>query len=181
VPVHLTLRAQRGAPSLRSTRLFTIVAAALRAVLADDFRVVHYSVLSNHLHLIAEADGAGALGRAMRALSIRLTLRMNALLGTRGRFLQDRYHAHPLRTPTEVRNAVAYVLGNFASHAHRRGEWLPEGFVDPCSSAAPVGPDGLPPAVSAPKTWLLKTCVVREPEAGYGPSAADEGEALRAA
>lgn len=108
----------------------------------------------------------------MRALSIRLTLQVNALLGTKGRFLSDRYHAHVLRTPTEARRAVAYVLGNYASHARRRGEAVPDGFVDPCSSAAPIGLDGLPPAVRPPRTWLLAGAVAREPEAAY---AADAG------
>lgn len=172
-PAHVTLRARRDAPSLRTPRPFAVVAAALRALgTREDFRVVHYSVQATHVHLVVEADRAAALGVAMRALSIRLTLRMNALLGTTGRFLSDRYHAHVLRTPTEVRRAVAYVVGNHASHARRRGEVVPDGFVDPCSSAAPIGLDGLPPAVRPPRTWLLASAVVREPEAEYGPGAA---------
>jgi hypothetical protein len=91
----------------------------------------------------------------MRALSIGLSRRLNALMGTCGRVLEDRYHAHVLATPAEARNAVAYVLGNFASHAARRGERVEPGFVDPYSSAARLGPDGLPPPVSPPRTWLL--------------------------
>jgi REP element-mobilizing transposase RayT len=167
--VHVTLRARAGVPSLRFSRSFGVVTAALRGLRGrDDFRVVHYSVLANHLHLIVETEGPEALGRAMRALSIRLSRRLNALRGARGRALEDRYHAHPLRTPTEVRRAVAYVLGNFASHARRRGDYVPEDFVDPCSSAAPVGLDGLPPAVDPPHTWLLaKGGGVREPDVRY--------------
>lgn len=165
----MTLRARRGAPSLRSPRAFAIVAAAFRGLEPrDDFRLVHYSVQASHAHLVVEADGAAALGGAMRALSIRLTRRMNALLATRGRFLQDRYHLHVLRTPVETRRAVAYVLGNYASHARRRGEPVPDGFVDPCSSAAPTGLDGLPPAVKPARTWLLANAVARELVAAYG-------------
>lgn len=72
-----------------------------------------------------------------------------------------------LRTPAEVRPAVAYVAGNHASHTRRRGERLVPGFVDPCSSAAERGPDGLPPPVSAPRSWLLRSggVVAGEPEA----------------
>ena len=44
------------------------------------------------------------------------------MMGRKGPVLQDRYHAHVLRTPAEVRNALRYVLGNFESHAERRGE-----------------------------------------------------------
>ncbi len=170
----MTLRARNGIPNLRAPRFYAVVAGALRALgTREDFRVVHFSLQTTHLHLIVETDGAAALGNAMRALSIRLSRRLNALLGTRGRVLEDRYHAHALRTPAEVRNAVAYVVGNFASHAERRGEYVPADFVDPYSSAAAVGPDGLPPPVSRPRTWLLAThgAIAREPEAVYAVAA----------
>lgn len=174
VPVHVTLRARAGIPSLRTHRMYAAVARALRGIGArDEALLVHFCVQTNHLHLILETQGAATLGRAMRALSIRLSLGTNRLLGTRGRALVDRYHAHALRTPTEVQNAVAYVLGNFASHARRRGEHVPADFVDPYSSAAPIGPDGLPPPVSPPRTWLLASggVIAREPGAVYAAAA----------
>ncbi|MEO1483786.1 MAG: hypothetical protein AAFU77_16885, partial [Myxococcota bacterium] len=47
-----------------------------------------------------------------------------------------RYHAHILKTPREVRHALAYVLNNARRHAAQRGLRLPRTFVDHCSSAA---------------------------------------------
>jgi hypothetical protein len=47
----------------------------------------------------------------------------------------ERYHARILRSPMEVRNALAYVLGNARRHAKQRGRRLAQGWVDPCSSA----------------------------------------------
>jgi putative transposase len=173
-PVHVTLRAREHVWNLRSHRCHAIVAAALRGVLGRaHFRVVHFSIQGNHLHFIAEADGAAALARGMKALSGRIAIRLNRLMGRRGAVYADRYHAHVLQTPAEVRNALTYVLGNFASHAARRGEPLPAGFVDPYSSAAAVGPDGLPPPVSRPRSWLLavRGVVAREPEALYAAAA----------
>jgi REP element-mobilizing transposase RayT len=155
-PLHVTLRMHRRVWNLRMVRCYRAIAAALRRLLVrSDFRVVHFSIQTTHLHLVVEAEGADALGHAMRALSISLSRRLNALMGTRDRVLEDRYHAHVLSTPTEVRHAVSYVVGNFASHARRRGEDVPEGFVDPYSSDAALCPDGLPPPVSPPRTWLL--------------------------
>lgn len=85
----------------------------------------------------------------------------------------DPYFAHVLSTPAEVRNAIAYVVGNFASHAERRGERIVGECSDPYSSAARRGPDGLPPPVSPPRSWLLSARgnVVREPEAVYAMAA----------
>lgn len=91
----------------------------------------------------------------MRVLSIRLSRSLNALMRTRGRVLEGRYHAHVLRTPSETRRALAYVVANFASHAARRGQPLPADYADPFSSASATCPDGLPPPVSRPRTWLL--------------------------
>lgn len=170
-PVHVTLRVREHVWHLRSHRCYAVFAAALRGVLGrPDFRVVHFSLQGDHVHLVVEADDAEALARGMRALSGRIAIGLNRLMGRRGRVFTDRYHAHVLRTPTEVRRALAYVLGNFASHALRRGEPIAVAFVDPYSSAAELGPDGEAPPVSRPETWLLRSAgmVAREAEAAYG-------------
>ncbi|HEX9243633.1 MAG TPA: hypothetical protein VF875_14410 [Anaeromyxobacter sp.] len=179
LPVHVTVRAREHVWNLRSRRGHAVIAAALRGVLGrPGFRAVHFSLLGNHLHLVVEADHARALASGMKALSGRIAIGLNRMMGRRGPVFADRYHAHVLRTPSEVRNAVAYVLGNFASHARRRGEPLEPGWVDPYSSAAPHGPDGLPPPVSEPRSWLLRSRgpvarepIAREPEAAYARAA----------
>ena len=127
-----------------------VVEAALRGATArPGFRVAHFSVQGNHLHLVVEAAGAATLAAGMKALAIRFAKGMNRLMGTQGPVLQDRYHLHVLRTPAEVRRAVAYVTGNAASHARRRGEPVAEGFRD--RFASPERPELVAPG----RTWLL--------------------------
>src|SRR4051812_5153542 len=116
-PVHVTLRAAPGLPSLRKRALRRVLFAAFGAGSERfGFRLVHFSVQSNHLHLVCEADDEGALCRGMQGLSIRIAKRLNRALGRRGRFFSDRYHARALKTPREVRNALAYVLNNARKH-----------------------------------------------------------------
>jgi len=173
-PVHVTLRAREHVWNLRSRRCHAVIAAALRGVRGrSGFRVVHFAILGNHAHLLVEADDAAALARGMKALSGRIAIGLDRLMGRSGRVFADRYHAHVLRTRAEAQRAVAYVLGNFASHAGRRGEPVGPAFVDEYSSAAPSGPDGEPPPVSAAQTWLLRSgsAVAREPAAEYGVAA----------
>ena len=130
-PLHVSVRFAAHVWNLRSERSFRIVDAALRGMRARaGFRIVHFSVQGNHLHLVVEAEGERGLANGMRALSIRLARRLNGMMSRRGPVLAARYHAHVLRTPAEVRNAVRYVLGNFASHAARRGERVSPRFVD---------------------------------------------------
>jgi hypothetical protein len=126
---------------------------------------VHYSLQADHAHLIVEADGAPALGCGMKALGSRLARAVNRTFGRRGAVLVDRYHMRVLRTPTEVRRAIAYVLLNARRHISKLGgrpDPSPRG-VDPASSGRwfdgwrrelPRAHD--PPAVAAPKSWLLR-------------------------
>jgi REP element-mobilizing transposase RayT len=134
-PLHVTLRIRDGLPTLRQKRAFVIIHAALvGGCRHGGFRVVHYSVQRNHLHLVAEAPSADALSRGVRALGIRLTRGLNPEFGERGRLFADRYHVHVLRSPLEVRNALRYVLANARRHATAdRGRHLRR-WIDPYSS-----------------------------------------------
>jgi REP element-mobilizing transposase RayT len=116
----------------------------------DGFRVVHFTVQRNHLHLIVEARDAMALARGIQAMSIRVARAINGVLGRSGKVFADRYHAHTLKTPTEVANAIAYVLGNSQVHAARRGAAVRIDAVDQLSSAANRS------YVAQPQTWLLR-------------------------
>ena len=83
-PVHITLRA--GVRSLRSQQVARLVLGALRDSNRDWFRVVHYSVQDNHVHLIVEAEGRDTLSSGVRRLMVRIARRVNRLLRRRGRF-----------------------------------------------------------------------------------------------
>ena len=150
-PVHVTIRMRPHVWSLRSQRGMSVVESArLGAAERTGFRVTHFSVQGNHVHLVVEAGSGRALTGGMKALAIRLAKGMNKLMGGRGPVLEDRHHAHVLRTPAEVRRALAYVAGNFASHARRRGEEVQDGAADRCSSGA------RPDLIGPPRSWLLR-------------------------
>jgi REP element-mobilizing transposase RayT len=106
-PIHVTVRMADHVWNLRSERSFAVIHGSVRDVRArDDFRVPEFTILGNHLHLLVEAASRRALSTGMRALTIRLARRLNAMMGRTGPVLADRYHMHVLRTPAEVRNAV---------------------------------------------------------------------------
>jgi hypothetical protein len=169
-PVHVTLRAQAGLPSLRSQRvtseLHGILARQRRRAYGGQFHVVEFSIQENHLHLIVEAVGAedahGALRAGVAGLAIAFAKRLNALLHRKGKVWGDRWHGRELATPREVRNALVYVFRNLARHGTRV---IGDGLVDPFSSATtfdgwtchvrpllPVAPWAHP----RPRTWLLE-------------------------
>jgi putative transposase len=66
--LHVTLRMRREVWNLRTHRCFRALRRAFaRGCERFGFRLVHFSVQGNHIHLIVEAPDAIALGRAMRA------------------------------------------------------------------------------------------------------------------
>jgi REP element-mobilizing transposase RayT len=143
-PVHITLRLVVGLPSLRAGRLFARVQTALAKGQARfGFRLVHYSVQSNHLHLIAEAADRRSLSRGVQGLNIRVARAINRQLERKGRVFLDRYHARALQTPRAVHFALRYVLLNARKHQRERAleglsspaEVVAPGFVDARSSA----------------------------------------------
>jgi REP element-mobilizing transposase RayT len=162
-PVHVTLRMAAWVWNLRSERSFSVIHGALEEQRRrSDVRAIEFSIQGNHLHLIVEVDGPRALANGMRALAIRLARRLNRMMGRRGPVLEDRYHAHVLRTPAEVRNALRYVRGNHASHAARWGEEVSPRWVDPYSSQRVRAPRSAQaslwaePVTRRPETWLLR-------------------------
>lgn len=121
--------------NLRGRRARRVVESAVRAGAARfETRVVQISVMGNHLHLLVEAPDHVSLSRAMKGFCVRLSVRLNRLMGQRGRAMGDRYHATLLQTPTEVRHVAHYIRSNFRKHEAQRGTTLPRGFVDPMSS-----------------------------------------------
>ena len=153
------MRVNQGLPSLRGLREF----AALRGAIVAGcervgFRLVHFSVQSNHLHLIVEGDDRTSLSRGLQGLAVRMARALNRLWKRFGSVFADRFHDRILRSPTEVWSALRYVLCN----ARKHGAWNSRSRPDPMSSApwfdgwGELAPE---PAESAPtpraRTWLL--------------------------
>ena len=183
-PLHVTVPVRRDVPRLRSYKILRAIEATFRrACERKGFRLVHYSVQDDHVHLIVEADGVAALGRGMKSIASRIAYAVNRALkrGRRGKVLRDRYHHEVLTSPRQVRNALAYVLLNARHHAAKRIAKLrkqgrpakplgPARLLDAASSArwfdgwrddarvdrSPPRLLGSEPAVAAPRTWFLR-------------------------
>lgn len=131
-----------------------IAASARSKILGSSFRILHFSVQTNHLHLVVEATDKLALSRGMRGLSTRLARAVNRVLRVHGGVWSERHHRRPLLSPREVRNAIVYVLMNAKKHGVRlagidrfsSARWF-DGFEDftPATDERPT---------VVPKTWL---------------------------
>src|SRR5438309_517411 len=116
-PVHVTWRMTNGVWNLRSRRCFTALSRAFwGGANRFGFKLVHYSVQGNHVHLLVEAQNERALSRGMCGLGVRVAKSLNRVMKRRGKVLDDRYHGHILRTPTELRRAREYLLQDARKH-----------------------------------------------------------------
>jgi putative transposase len=169
-PQHVTMRLGADTPPIASEWLMKrVIRPCIALCEKPTFRVVEFNVLSNHLHLVCEANDAMTLARGVQGLAIRLARRLNTALKRKGKFFGPRYHAVALRSPAQVRNTLRYVLLNRKHHAAADKRFF-AGWIDPYSSGAwfrgwqaPIRANGvisdlvrLEPPTKSPKTWLLR-------------------------
>ncbi len=172
-PVHVTLKLRRGLPPMRRKATY----AALRAAFAGGctggrtlaaggaFRLCHYAILNEHLHLIVEARDRAALSRGLQGLLIRIARALNKHWSRKGSVFADRHHDRILKTPRETRNALRYVLQNGKKHQAEGGEIAVPQAIDTFTSAPwfdgfrePLAVRGLEVIVrpiTESRTWLL--------------------------
>jgi hypothetical protein len=176
ITMRATEEVRKALGTLRSAAGYRAVRFALYAIIErEHFRICHVSIQSNHLHLIVEVDSKDALADGIKGFAISAAKNVNASLTDaagrrrRGKVFEDRYHQRLLKSPRQIRNALAYVLNNWRRHGEDRAH--PTRKVDPYSSGVafsgwkereglhyvnetPRGYVAL--SVSLPRTWLLR-------------------------
>jgi REP element-mobilizing transposase RayT len=173
LPVHVTLRVLPGLVSLRDFAVAAAIGASFKrlACKPERFRVVEFSLQDDHAHLVVEAQDRMALSAGVKGVSLRIAKAVNRVMGRKGQVIQERAHLQVLGTPTQARNAVAYVVGNWQKHGAPAGEII-DG-LDSRSSARwsrawrSRRPDSGPAPVSRARTWMLSGMKKLEP--GSGP------------
>jgi REP element-mobilizing transposase RayT len=167
VPLHVVLRTLPGVPRLRTNAMYGAIHGALEYALSlavGEFRIVHTSIQSNHLHFIIEAGMKESLSNGMQRVAIVAARAINRVARRSGKVFAFRYHSTRITTPRQMRNTLAYVLNNWRHHDEDRGR----DKLDRYSTAIwfrhwrGVGRFSMPkdfdPLPSAnPTSWLLTT------------------------
>jgi REP element-mobilizing transposase RayT len=97
--------------SIRNKSCLRHLKRAIQNARAHGLKILHFSLQSNHVHLLVEASDNEILTRGMRSLTVTFARRIG-----RGRIQLERYHLHVLRTLRETRHAAYYVLFNQQKH-----------------------------------------------------------------
>jgi REP element-mobilizing transposase RayT len=162
-PAHVTVKLQKGLPSLRTLDVDRVLRRSFeKGCDRFGFRLVHYSVQSDHIHLLVEAEDGRALARGMQGLLIRVAKALNKLWQHAGSVFADRFHSRLLKTSREVKNALVYLLANARKHRHKLAQVLDRFASGPWfdgwrETLRIRGLDGVPRPVALARTWLLRT------------------------
>ena len=142
-PVHVTLRVVREIGSLRKKAAYhAIRQATLTSAASGRIRIVHISIQRTHIHLLVEAKNKKLLASGLQGFQVSAAKHLNVAFGKitkgprrRGAVFVDRYHAEFVRSPTQMRHAMAYVLLNFRRHREDQAAPMSQWKVDWFSSA----------------------------------------------
>jgi putative transposase len=135
-PVHIVMSVEKDIGSLRKRDMYSALRDATIAVAKRElhdatvgyFRIIHISIQQTHIHMIVEAGDKTALSRGMQSFQISAAKHFNATVSVkrktrrRGRVFTDRFHEEIIKTPTQARNALAYVLNNWRKHRQDRDD-----------------------------------------------------------
>ena len=122
-PVLVTQRIAASCPSLRRAEVLAIFRRLVVRLADERFAVVHWSVQTNHVHLICEADNSVVLARKLGGFFAQLAKEMNRHWKRKGEVFPDRFESRVLGSPSVVRTALIYTLQNARKHGswHGRG------------------------------------------------------------
>ena len=126
-PLHLTIKLIRA--DIQNKIILKGLRYAIMRARLQGLRIIHYSLEHDHVHLYAESDNNETLGRAMKALGVTLAKRMNRHFKKAGTCYRTRYHLRILRSATEVKNVLNYILKNGIKHKRTKT------LIDPYNSA----------------------------------------------
>jgi REP element-mobilizing transposase RayT len=175
-PLHVVMRVAPSVGSLRRRKMYKAMRdATITAAMREWFRIVHVSLQRDHVHLIVEAEDKAALARGMQSFAVSAARHVNTALGDgvhrrRGRVFADRYHVEVIKTPTQARHTLKYVMNNWRKHREDQQGLAKTWLVDPFSSGIsfpdwaelegkpcmwPIREGYDPLIVRRPLTWLL--------------------------
>jgi REP element-mobilizing transposase RayT len=176
--LHVILRVVPQVGSLRRRLMYRAMReATVVAAVRERIRIVHISVQRTHVHLLVEAEDTQHLARGMQGFQVSAARNINTILGDgkyrrrRGQVFVGRYHLVVIKSPTQARHAISYVLSNFRKHGEDKEGLASTWLVDPFSSGIsfpdwqemerrdlmwPIRETYDPLTVRRPEGWLLR-------------------------
>lgn len=115
--MHMTVRRRDGLPSFRQQRVGKLLLGLIDDKNDETFQIADFSIQSNHLHFVVEANDRKTVIRKMQGFMIAFAKRLNRLLGRKkGKVWADRYFARDIESSRDMHNVLSYIFSNAKKH-----------------------------------------------------------------
>jgi REP element-mobilizing transposase RayT len=125
-PLHLTIKLKRA--QIQNKIILKNLKYSIQRGRLQGLRIIHFSLEDNHVHIYAESDNNLVLTKGMKALGVSFAKRLNKFFKSRGQVYKTRFHLRVLKSASEVKNVINYILKNGMKHKRAKS------FIDPYSS-----------------------------------------------
>lgn len=112
--LHLTVKLNKA--DIQNKSILKALRYAICRARIQGLKIIHYSLEHNHIHLYAEADNNEVLAKGMKAFGVCLVKRINKFFKTVGTVYKHRYHLRILKSASDVKNVINYILKNGIKH-----------------------------------------------------------------
>ena len=114
--LHLTIKIEKNKAGLRSKAVLALLHRAIKRARIVGLGIVHYTLEHDHIHMLVEAEDNVMLASGMQSFGICFSKGINKLKKGSGQVYKSRYHLRILKTPSEIKNVVSYILNNSVKH-----------------------------------------------------------------
>ena len=125
-PLHLTIKLNRA--QMQNKMILKHLKHSIKRGRLKGLRIIHFSLQNDHVHLYAESESNLILTQGMKALGVSFAKRINKHFKTKGQVYKTRFHLRVLRSASEAKNVINYILKNGVKHNRTKS------FIDSYSS-----------------------------------------------
>jgi REP element-mobilizing transposase RayT len=109
---------------LRDTAIARVVVNALQEFDGSRYRLFAWSVMPNHVHVLAQTIGKISLAGILHSWKSYSSKAANQILGRTGEFWQREYYDHLIRNDAEFDRAARYVMENPSKAGLENWSWV---------------------------------------------------------
>jgi REP element-mobilizing transposase RayT len=113
-PLHLTIKLKKA--QIQNKKILKALKHAIMRARIANLKIIHFSLEHDHIHLYVECECNRILTKAMKAFGVSLAKSINRNFKLQGRVYKSRFHLRILRSASEVKNVINYILKNGIKH-----------------------------------------------------------------
>jgi REP element-mobilizing transposase RayT len=114
MPLHLTIKLKKA--QIQNKVILKALKHAIQRARLAKLRIIHFSLEHDHVHLYVECESNVVLTMGMKALGVSFAKKINKHFKSKGQVYKTRFHLRVLKSASEVKNVINYILKNGIKH-----------------------------------------------------------------